>query len=275
MPINIRDAGTWKNVANIYVRDAGTWKTVQNGYVRDGGAWKEFYANAFNFTVSSNTSNFNLRSAAVAAGWNQSSALICTINSGVILFSTSTGTPACTINGSFPGGVTLINNGTILGRGGNGGSGYRGAGASGGLGLLVQSAVSINNANRISGGGGGGGAAGQMVAASCREGKVNFDGMAIAGGGGGIGGSTGGAGTQTLCAPSGPSGGSGTLTSPGGSASYCCGVSSGAGGTYGSSGGNGQYGNDLGGNGGSGGAAVSGNSNITWIATGTRNGAIS
>jgi hypothetical protein len=249
--------------------------SMSNGYGK---------SNQFSFSVTADTSNFNLRSAAIAAGWNQSSRLVCTINSGVTIFSTSTGTPAFTVSGSFPGGVELINNGVILGRGGGGGTGGGtlpgggGPGAGGGTGLLVQSAISVNNVNRISGGGGGGGGAALQYAGSCGAGtKSRFDDYGKGGGGGGgIGNGSAGAGGGSSCSGSGNPGGAGTLTSAGGGGFGPGSSSGGSGGGYGSSGGGGQQAPGVGsaGGGGSGGAAVSGNSSVTWIALGTRNGGI-
>ena len=122
-------------------------------------------SNQFAFTISANTVNANLRSLAVAAGWTGSSKVVATINSGVYVYSSSTGSPGLTINGAFPAGVTLVNNGLITGRGGQGGKGHdympASAGASGGTALAVSVAVTINNASgTIGGGGGGGGGAG-------------------------------------------------------------------------------------------------------------------
>ena len=247
-------------------------------------------ANQFAFTISSNQTNANLRTLAVNAGWNQSTKVVATIGSGVAISSNSTGTPALTVSGSFPGGVELINSGTIVGMGGAGGLGassyfspFNGQpGSAGGLALSVSTSVSINNGSgTIAGGGGGGGGGG------------NFDSKAFqtAGGGGGGGGrssnaanSAGGPGGSGGPYPSGSAGGSGTYSSAGsggagGSYSGATSGTGGSGGGWGSSGATG--GNAIGtstfyppGAGGSGGGAVSGNSNITWIATGTRNGAI-
>jgi len=254
----------------------------------------DFYgtSNTFSFSITSNASQVNLRSTAVSAGWDGSSNLLATINSGVIIYSGSTGTPAMTIDGSYPGGVTLTNNGTILGRGGNGGTvasmscncsccgtGCTSDGGAGGTGLSISSAVTIDNGSgRISGGGGGGGAGMQ----------VNVWNQPGASGGGGIGNGAGGSGPRA--------GGSGSLTSAGGPGSRCictegtylAGGAGGSGGSYGASGGNGGN-SQCGGtspcgpapgscasksNGGAGGAATSGASNVTWTATGTRNGTV-
>lgn len=235
----------------------------------------------FLLTISSNQTNLNLRTLAVSSGWDQSSKLKATINSGVYISSNSTGTPALTVSGSFPGGVELVNNGFIYGMGGAGGAGriYNsagsgGSGSAGGLALSVSSAITINNTSGTIGGGGGGGGGGG-------------NNSGVAGGGGGGGGissfaanSSGGSGGGN-----GSAGGAGTYTAAGGGGAgafvqLCyCGTKinyyGGNGGTGGSRGASGSAGTTLGGAGGSGGGAVSGNSNITWTATGTRLGSIS
>jgi hypothetical protein len=238
-------------------------------------------ANEFPFTISSNQTDANLRTLAVNAGWNQVSRPIATINSGVFIFSTSTGTPALTINGSFPNGVTLINNGTILGRGGNGGNGASGfagsAGSTGGLALSVSVAVTINNGSgTIAGGGGGGGGSGSYT---------NSDGNTSgSGGGGGRGNGPGGGVPGTAYPQTGAPGGAGTLTAagPGGVGNPLwnhIGGNGGGGGASGSPGGPGTSAycapGGPGGGGGGGGGCITGNSNITYIATGTRLGSIS
>jgi hypothetical protein len=256
-------------------------------------------ANQFAFTISSNQTNANLRTLAVNAGWNQSLKVVCTINSGIFVSSNSTGTPALTVNGSFPNGVELINNGNIVGRGGNGGVGgglnlttpvSGSAGASGGLALSVSSALTFNNAGTVAGGGGGGGG-GRAIHTSLKKGS------SVAGGGGGGGGrssqtnSNGGAGgTATggnFANSPGSAGGSGTSNSAGGGGAGgvtddCSGAPGGAGGGWGASGATGSSSTTGTAStthgpfsGGSAGAAISGNSNITYIATGTRLGAIS
>lgn len=241
-------------------------------------------ANQFSFTISSNQTNANLRTLAINAGWNQSSKVVATINSGVYLSSNDTNVDALTINGSFPGGVQLINNGTIVGRGGAGGNGqgapYTGGsnGGAGGRALNVATAVTITNNGTIAGGGGGGaGGYGYYYLTGGKDSvSYNYGG---GGGGGGkssmtnsTGGSGGTAGGATFNYP-GAGGNGGTISAIG----------------SGGSGGAGFYANHMGGNGGqwgaagvstnvlyggAGGAAVSGNSNITWLATGTRLGAI-
>jgi hypothetical protein len=80
-----------------------------------------------------------------------------TVNAGVYVYSTATGTPGLTITGGAAGDTcTLINNGFILGRGGNGGTGSQ-VGFAGGNALSLGRNVTIQNNSYIAGGGGGGG----------------------------------------------------------------------------------------------------------------------
>lgn len=272
---------------------------VPSGTIRMSDGYGK--SNEFAFNISSNQVNSDLRSLAISAGWDQSTKLTATITSGVYVYSNSTGTPALTVNGSFPNGVTLVNNGYILGMGGNGGTGCStgftsgSPGNSGGIGLSVSSAVSINNASGVIAGGGGGGGGG----GSLNEGGYGKSGPYIqygwAGGGGG-GGRTG----LANSAGGGPGGGNfyqasrhpaggngGDVNGPGsggiGGAAPNAGFYAGEGGYgggWGSSGARGQDGrsyfyNGPPGNGGSGGNAVTGNGNITWTNTGTRYGGIS
>ena len=234
-------------------------------------------SNTFSFTIAASTTNANLRTLALAAGWGGSARVIATINSGVFVYSTSTGTPALTINGSFPSGVTLTNNGTIQGQGGKGGNGNGGVGSSGGLALSVSVAVTVTNNNRIAGGGGGGGGGGIYGEQSNPKYPASYAGGG--GGGGGLGGTGGAGGAGGIVNPyNGQAGSAGSQTGTGSGGTYQ--TYGGAGGSYGATGAVGQgnvqpgYGGG-GGSGGGGGGAVTGNSNITWSVTGTRNGGIS
>jgi len=135
----------------------------------------------FKRTITTNQTNLNIRTYALNNGWNGSDAVAITINSGVVISGNTAGdsTAACTISGSFPNGVSLINNGTIVGRGGNGGSvrsvnlfdapyPYRGRwdppggdpGNPGGTALTISVNAMIDNNGTIAGGGGGGGGGG-------------------------------------------------------------------------------------------------------------------
>ena len=234
----------------------------------------------FGLTIASNlTSPTNLNSYAVSQGWDGASKIVVTINSGVVVSSNTTASPALTIDGSYPGGLEVINNGTIVGMGGTGGtgtwfSGGGGSGFTGGTALSVSSAVTLTNNGTIAGGGGGGG-----------------------GGGGHGSGATGGNGGGGRSGLTNSPGGYGENTSPGNPGTFSaagagqprlgcmpeykgnitCAGDGGSGGNWGTAGSNGtpttngQFG---GGGAGGGGVAVSGNGNITWVATGTRYGAI-
>lgn len=282
-------------------------------------------ANVFTATINTNQQELNLRTWALANGWNGTTKAIITINTGIYIWSDNTATPALTINGSWPGGIELINNGFIMGKGGKGGIGGSLntppiAGGAGGPAISIGLNVNITNNSYIAGGGGGGGCI-----------SSGFYGTP---GGGGAGGGEGG-GTATsygLPGSVGNSGGTGrggvnqgdsggggggrilpgstTISTP---SVNLTGTTPGLGGAAGGAGasarpgrgGNGAGSNDVGGNGSNGGAgggggwgasggiAVAGGSvvlagpggggkavnlngnTVTWIANGTRWGAIS
>lgn len=241
-------------------------------------------------TISTNTSNYNLRSAALAAGWNGVVPLnaMVTIAAGVVVSADSTAQYAFDTGASFPAGSTLavINNGTILGKGGAGGS-HNAVGAAGGPAFRAQAAVSVTNNGRISGGGGGGGGGVSTT--------YYGDSWTVYGGGGGGGGGIGtGAGGAGHSAYGGANGSAGTWTTAGsggsgrgdgGACAYADGGDGGGGGSYGAAGTaspNAAYGDSCesynliayGKAGGAGGACTVGAANITWVVTGTRNGAI-
>jgi hypothetical protein len=214
--------------------------------------------NQFTFTISSNQLNANLRTLAVNAGWNQTIKVVATINAGVWVYSNSTGTPGLVVNGSWPGGVELINNGNINGMGGRGGNGNTGSGSSGSAGgtaLSVSSAISIRNNSIIAGGGGGGGGG-----AGSTDQYGSYPGGGGGGGRTGLANSAGGSGYSA--------GGPGTSSGPGAGGAGISGLSD--------PGGNGGGWGAVGlGAGGAAGAAVTGSSFITWLATGSRFGPIS
>ena len=102
--------------------------------------------------------NTNLRTLCVNAGWNQSIPVSVTLNSGYYMYATSTGSYGLTINGSWPSGVTFINNGYVMAQGGTGGRSNNQNGYGGGAALRIESGgVTIRNNSYIGGGGGGGG----------------------------------------------------------------------------------------------------------------------
>lgn len=205
---NIEDefGGTGSISLSEYYRN-GSYVTSNNTSVPTSGdiSLSNFYGavRQFAFSITSNTQNANIRTLAVAAGWDGSAPLITTVNSGVWLWSDSTSLGGAIISGSFPGGLTLLNYGKIIGKGGDGGLTQGQAGSAGGPALTVAStgvSVTNNSGAYIAGGGGGGG------------GARRFNGQ-WSGGGGGAGGGRGGAtATSTSIIPG------GTLGNRGGNA---------------------------------------------------------
>jgi hypothetical protein len=116
----------------------------------------------FSHTISAHQLHLNLRSYLLGQGWDGVSAATVTIAPGVYIWSDNTSVPALDMGGAFPGGLTLINNGFIMGKGGDGGYLTSGrasytAPTSGGPAIALTGPISINNANGYIGGGGGGG----------------------------------------------------------------------------------------------------------------------
>ena len=128
-----------------------------------GGAGGGGSTSAFNFSeiISTNRSNYNVRSAAVSAGWDQVKPLNAsvTVSSGVVLGSISGAVPALVVDSSFTSGTTinLVNNGFIVGRGGSGSASAGATAEAGGPALRVDWPTFITNSGTIGGGGGGGG----------------------------------------------------------------------------------------------------------------------
>ena len=216
-------------------------------------------------TISADATNWVLYSQALAAGWDGVVPLdaIVTVGSGIVLSADSTSLYGFDTGSGFPAGTSLklIMPGYVCGMGGAGGNGGA-SGSSGGPALRAQFAISIDASGGVTAGGGGGGGGGSLGAGGGggRTGRINS-----AGGGSptGVAGtfSSGGAGASGGTA--GGTTGAGVDSSLGGQAT--------GGGGWGARGGNNTASAIYGG---TGGAAVVGNSDITWINTGTRYGSI-
>ena len=115
-------------------------------------------SSGFSLTVSGNTTNYNVRSAAISAGWPGSTdtAVTVSINPGVTISSPSTGSSAFNVGSPWPASSTILitNNGTIIGAGGPGGSGGNttpgGAspgspGSAGGPAFVTSRPITLNN----------------------------------------------------------------------------------------------------------------------------------
>lgn len=156
MPQSIKDAGVWKAVKRHYYNNAGTWIEPKEIHIKDAGTWKKFHQV---ITVSASTRNFNVYTACGNPTTKVNVVVI--VNSGVVIGSTSTSTAAFD-TGALPAGSTvyLINNGTISGKGGDGGPGFGGdpysSGLPGGNAINATVPMIIQNNGTIQGGGGGG-----------------------------------------------------------------------------------------------------------------------
>lgn len=271
--------GTAPVAIDEYYRN-GMYVTSNNTNVPVGGTIKisDFYGaiKQFSMTISGVQNKPNLRSLAISGGWNEHDALLITADSSFVASSDTTSQPALTINGSFPAGVIFINYGKIVGMGGAGGDTIKN-GLPGGPALSVASNVTLYNYGTIAGGGGGGGAGvfwswNGLNRSTPGSGGASASVAAIGGGGGP---SVGGYPSQynattNLYSTPGPSnnwGYGGRASSPGGAGGQW-GFSGDAGGTV-----DGNY-NYSGYAGGAAGAAVTGNSFISWGYLGLRYGPI-
>jgi hypothetical protein len=112
---------------------------------------------AFTFTLTSNTQQGNIRTLAVAGGWDGSSSLVFVIDTNVVVWSDNVSIAALTTGTNFPNGLTIVNKGKIMGRGGDGPTTETGTGQAGGPAIELNVPVTINNSQGYIGGGGGGG----------------------------------------------------------------------------------------------------------------------
>jgi len=258
-------------------------------------------------TLSSNTNNYDIWSNKGGSYVAGKSNVTLTINSGVVVGSTSTGTHALDTGTGWASGdtITIVNNGAVRGRGGNGGgggyynissevyvyNGNNGVGFNAGNAFRAQFATTITNNGTFAGGGGGGGGGGTGFALDAKNAPINRFGNG-GGGGGGAGVSSGGAGgngssnaqdaqahgssgSNGTSSSGGSGGAGGTTSATGNNATGATGGAGGGLGSNGSAGANGSGGLQNGGAGGTRGNYATGNSNITWSVTGTRLGGVS
>ena len=148
MTLKINDSGTWKEPTKVSVKDGGAWKEVLTASVKDGGSWKPFYQRKYTYTVSSNVNKLDLDT--VLTSDQKLGDVDVVINSGVYVYSDSTGTPALLTGNGVAGVLTIINNGYIYGAGGAGGSGGSpdggaGSGGSGGTALKLEKNITLES----------------------------------------------------------------------------------------------------------------------------------
>ena len=112
------------------------------------------------YTFSANTANASLNVTSIGGYIVGKSDITITVNSGIYLYSTSTANAGLTLTGGSSGDtITIVNNGYIMGKGGNGNQGYANGNAGGtALSLGFNTTVNNTNASAYIGGGGGSGA---------------------------------------------------------------------------------------------------------------------
>ena len=244
-------------------------------------------------TISGDTSNYNIynnRGGTYVAGLSD-----VTLVNNATISSTSTGTAALDTGTGWTSGdvITIDNNATIVGDGGNGGTGASRnnstvtsaatAGGAAGHAVNIQFATTIDNTGgTLSGGGGGGGGSAGATATASAKSSTLFHTAGGNGGGGGFGGGAGGAAgsaSSSNSATQGNAGSAGAVNSAGsGGAAFdvTIGSDTETSAAGGDGGGAGAAGTSVSGAGGAAGKAVNLNGNtVTFTATGTRNGAIS
>tara|TARA_R100000935_G_scaffold22580_3_gene41551 strand:- start:1640 stop:2542 length:903 start_codon:yes stop_codon:yes gene_type:complete len=234
-------------------------------------------------TISGDTNNYNIfsnKGGTYSAGLSD-----VTLVNNARISSSSTGTAAVDTGSGWANGdtITIDNNSTIVGDGGNGGAGSSSigggsAGSAAGHAVNVQFNTTVDNTGgTISGGGGGGGGGlGTQTTSQGKGGQVSTL-HGGGGGGGGFGGGAGGAGgtpTSGNNNNNGNAGAAGSVSAAGaGGSAITSGNAGGAGGAVATAG---TQGGGSGGTGGAAGKAINLNGNtVTFTATGTRNGATS
>ena len=236
---------------------------------------------SFQFNISSSTSARFITGLGVAAGWQGTGDLIAVIPSGTV-------TSLIYAESGYWGNLTILNQGSIVGAGGNAGRGNSGTtnsgtfntivdisyntGNAGGDALYVygpafnrvQRLIILNNTGVIYGGGGGGGG-GDAIAAGYGAGDVDFVGGGGGGGGAGVVAGLGGPGGTALVINGGGTAVNGNAGSAGGSG-LSGSTGGGGGGTAGAHPRFGQYVGGTGGTGGNPGAggAAGGANTVNW-----------
>lgn len=162
--------------ATISFNDANvrtlTGTTAGTALSMPGGFWGK--STGTSLTISTNQKELNLRTWALANGWNGSAALTVTIPPSVYIWSDNVGVAGLTINGTWPNGVTVVNNGYIIAKGGKGGGTKNPAiepspwdvvipAQAGGSGISLGVSCVIVNNGFICGGGGGGAMSGESA----------------------------------------------------------------------------------------------------------------
>jgi hypothetical protein len=184
--------GTAPYSLKAYYRSGGRVPTNNTNVPTSGAIGLKNFYNAVNRvtavqTYSTNTTQTTLNVSTLSGYVAGITDVTVYVSSNVYVYSTDTATPALTISGATAGDViTLVNNGFIIGKGGDGASGVLAAsvqtnGGAAGPAMSLGYNINITNNSYIAGGGGGGAACGYPAS-----------GAGGGGAGGGNGGSIGG-----------------------------------------------------------------------------------
>ncbi|WP_205886382.1 hypothetical protein, partial [Metapseudomonas otitidis] len=152
MPLNVKAGGSWRTASKVYVRAGGAWVTAKQLWGYAAGLWRSAWTNEITFINTANRTGASIHQLMGSPTLPGTYVFInqATITAGATSFALRTG--------SFPSGSTLVvvNQGYILGRGGDGGNGAGAAGGPGGTALYVDYPCTVDNsAGYIFGGGGG------------------------------------------------------------------------------------------------------------------------
>ena len=169
MSIYVNNSGTWTVSKEVYVNNGGAWSEPQEIYVNNGGTWTLVHKVV---NITSNIANLNLYN--YVGSPSNALTLKVVIGSGVTIYSTDPGSPSLVISGfNSASNITIINNGSIIGAGGAGGTGTNyGAGpstaqaGSGGTAIYTHNYITIQNNGLVAGGGGGGAGGGYYSSSS-------------------------------------------------------------------------------------------------------------
>ena len=121
----VRDGG-WKEITRAWIKKDGVWKPIETS-IQLGPIPAVSNPSAtpvVNLVIAANTNNYNLKDYLAGTGYYPGRSVVnLTVNANVIVSSDSAGAPALIVDGLVTGDVVnLTNNGTIQGRGGNGGA---------------------------------------------------------------------------------------------------------------------------------------------------------
>jgi len=132
MSLKVKDSGAWEVPTDIWVKDGGSWSKSKSIWVKEAGAWEKAFERerVYTFTKANapdSDSGYGVYTDidlddyfdADDKFWNCK----VVIDSDVAIIASSTTDYALTTGSGYGGTLTIENNGYIMGRGGNGGTG--------------------------------------------------------------------------------------------------------------------------------------------------------